>query len=436
MRKPFSSVAIGLILLSTVVLPPLWFLAFSSSSMHPGVLLVSGLYVFLFVALRSVSRQSPSLGSGIILIVAVLFVVMTQSAIRFLITYEFDFARFSKSYALLILVLLGCSSFALLARRVPNFQVAIAVKLVFCVLLLASVAKSLHFTPSLPGDIGKFAFFFGEPSHFALSFLPFLLYVTVTARPRMKLPLLVLGYAIAVLLQSVTLIVGIALVTAIVLPLRRFLLLVPIAALTILLNLNPDTLYYFSSRVNLFNSSENLSALVFVSGWERAFLIFQETVGIGVGFQQFGIIGGRSETIELIRTLAGQDVSLLDGGLVASKFLGEFGFLGVTLLLAYLVNFAKNARWLHKASMSEVAPRDYRRVFFLSCFVMYFIDLFVRGTGYFSPSGFLFVASLIWLAERKRTDEAPNRDGLYVENAILADRVDVGKSRSGAPSRR
>lgn len=98
------------------------------------------------------------------------------------------------------------------------------------------------------------------------------------------------------------------------------------------------------------------------------------------------------------------DLNLLDGGSVATKFIGEFGLLGVAMLLAYLFYFAKSARWLHEISMSEVAPRDCKRVFFLSCFVMYCIDLFVRGTGYFSSSGFFFVASLMWKAIR-----VPNR---------------------------
>jgi len=244
-----------------------------------------------------------------------------------------------------------------------------------------------------------------------------MLYATVTASPRMKLLLIVSSYAIALLLNSVTLVVGIALVTAMVIPLRQLLLLVPIAAIPFLLNFSTVTLHYYSSRLDLFSSSQNLSTLVFLSGWERAYLNLKDTVGLGVGFQQFGIIGSRGDILESIRIMGGRASNLLDGGSVAPKFIGEFGVLGVTILLVYLVNFAKSARWLHEVSMNEVAPRDYRRIFFLSCFVMFSIDLFVRGAGYFSSSGFLFVASLMWLSVRERSDKAPNRDGHYIKKS-------------------
>lgn len=140
-----------------------------------------------------------------------------------------------------------------------------------------------------------------------------------------------------------------------------------------------------------------MSTLVYLSGWERAYLNFNDTFGLGVGFQQFGIVGSPGEMMESLGALGAENLNLLDGGAVAPKFIGEFGLLGVAMLLVYLVYFAKSARWLRKVSMGEVALQARPRVFFLSCFVMYCIDLFVRGTGYFSSSGFLFVASLIWL---------------------------------------
>lgn len=400
MRKPFSSIAIGLILLSTVVLPPLGHRAFGTSSMGAGALVVSGLYIYLFVALGAILLQSQSLGAVPILMTAVLGVVMTHGAISYLINDEFDFGRFSLSYLFLILFLLAAFFFALLAQSVPNFRADFAVKLVFYVLLLSSVAGMLRFSPFSPFSpetIYASLFIFSEPSHFVLSFLPFFLYMTVTVSPRMKMPLVLLGYAIAFLLQNLTIVVGITLVAVLVIPLRRFLFLSPIAALPVLFAV--VNLDYYWSRVDLSIDSQNLSTMVYLSGWERAYLNFKDTLGLGVGFQQFGIIGSRGEMMESIGKLLNMDSNLFDGGSVSSKFIGEFGFLGVTMLLAYLVYFAKNARWLHEVSMSEVAPRDCRRIFFLSCFVMYYIDFFVRGTGYFSSSGFLFIASLVWIRQ-------------------------------------
>lgn len=408
-------------MLLTVGLPPLGHRAFGTSSMAAGVLVVSGLYIFLFVALCAVLRKSQSLGAGAILIAAVLGVVMIQGTISYLIHDGFDLIRFSQSYLFLILFLPGAFFFALLAQRVPNFQADFAVQLVFYVLLLSSGAGIMRFSPFSPfprGTISAPLFFFSEPSHFVLSFLPFLLYITVTASPRMKMPLVLLGYTIALLLQTLTLVVGITLVAVLVLPLRRFLFLTPIVALSFLFSgINLD---YYSSRLDLSIDNQNLSKMVYLSGWERAYLNFKDTLGLGVGFQQFGIIGSHGEIMESIGMLTDADLKLFVVASVVSKFIGEFGFLGVTMLLAYLVYFAKSARWLHEVSMSEVAPRDCRRIFFLSCFVMYCIDFFIRGTGYFSSSGFLFIASLVWIRQsgnlRAAALDGKSQDRVYIGN--------------------
>ncbi|MBT9174200.1 MAG: hypothetical protein DDT21_02611 [Syntrophomonadaceae bacterium] len=155
MRKPFSSVAIGLILLSTAVLPPLVFMVFNTSSMAAGVLLISGLHVFLFVVLCTTLRQTQRLGAVAILFAAVLGVVMTHGAITLLINDDFDFGRFSQSYLFLIIYLLGAFSFALMAQRVPNFQADFAVKLVFYVLLLSGFAGILKYSPFSGVEAGK-----------------------------------------------------------------------------------------------------------------------------------------------------------------------------------------------------------------------------------------------------------------------------------------
>ena len=402
MRKPFSSVAIGLILLSTVALPSLVLMVFHTSSMAAGLLLILGLYICMFLALSVIGRKFQSLGAGALLIAVVMGVIMFQSIISLLAHDDFDFERFSQTYLFLIIFLLGAFSFVLLAQKVPKFQTNFAVRLVFYVLLLSSIAAILNFRPFSSGQ-SKPVFFFSEPSHFALNFLPFLLYMTVTSSPKMKLLLLLLSYAIALLLENLTLVFGITLIVGLVIPLRRLLFLSPIAVMLILFTaVNLD---YYSSRVDFSSDNQNLSTLVYLSGWERAYLSFNDTFGLGIGFQQFGIIGNRGEKMESLGALGVENLNLLDGGSVAPKFIGEFGLVGVAMLLAYLFYFAKSARWLRKISLGEVALQARPRVFFLSCFVMYCIDLFVRGTGYFSSSGFLFVASLMWIILVKSTND-------------------------------
>lgn len=416
MSKLFSSVAIGLLLLSTVVMPSLVFMVLHASSMAAGLLLILGLYIFMFLALSAIGRKFQSLGAGILLAAAVMGVIMFQSIIIFLTHDDFNFERFAQTYLFFIIFLLGAFSFVLLAQKVPTFQTDFGVRMVFYLLLLSSFAAILHFSPFSSVQI-KSVFFFNEPSHFALNFLPFLLYMTVTSSPRVKLLLLMLGYAIALLLENLTLIVGVTLVVGLVFPLRRLLFLAPIAVLLIFFI--PVNLDYYSSRVSISSGNQNLSTLVFISGWERAGLNFVETFGFGVGFQQFGIVGSRGEIMENLGDLGVPDLNLLDGGSIAPKIIGEFGLLGVSMLLVYFGYFAKSAKWLRAVSMGKVAPRAYLKVFLLSCLVMFSIDLFVRGTGYFSSSGFLFTASLMWIILFKPTNDFKLKASDFVKIKLL-----------------
>ena len=402
MRKPFSSIAIGFILLTTVVLPSLVLMIFHTSSVAVGILLVSVLYIILFAVLSAIWPQSQSLGAGSHLSITVMGVIMIHSTISFLINDIFDFGRFLQSYLFLIIYIMGAFSFTLLVQRVPKFQTDFVVKLVFYVLFLSSIAGILDFSP-FSSDQNKPVFFFFEPSQFALGFLPFLLYMVIVSNPRVKLLLLLLGYVIALLLENMTLTVGITIIVGLMIPLRRVLFLAPIVI--ILIFFTATNLEYYSSRVDISNDSPNLSTLVYLSGWERAYLNFEETSGLGVGFQQFGIIGSRGEKMRSVEMLAGVDLNLFDGGATASKYMAELGLLGLLMLLSYLVYFAKSARWLREISMHGVGSRECTKVFFLSCFVMYCIDFFIRGTGYFSSSGFFFVASLLWMAAGGQSDK-------------------------------
>ena len=411
MSNRVSSVVVGLLLLATVVVPPAVYMAMGASSMAAGVLLISGLYVFMFMAYASLC-PSQYLGTGIFFIAAVMGVVFTQGALSLSLNKEFDFGRFWQSNVFLTIFLLGAISMALLAQRLTRFQADFAVKLVFYVLVLCGLAGILSYSPFSGEDSWRPVLFFAEPSHFALSLLPFLLYVVVFSSSWMKWCLISAGFLMALLLESLTLLVGIALVVCLVVPLRRLVFLALFAALflvTVDLDLFSTVvdLDYYAARTDLSRENQNLSALAFMQGWERAYLNLEDSNGLGVGFQQFGIVGRRGEIFEDLARLSGEELNLLDGGSVGPKLIGEFGVFGLVTLLVYLAYFAKRARWLRKVSLSSTIPCDRKEVFFIACFVMYCIDIFVRGTGYFSATGFLFIVSVLWLAFREHRGLSP-----------------------------
>lgn len=115
---------------------------------------------------------------------------------------------------------------------------------------------------------------------------------------------------------------------------------------------------------------------------------------------------------------------------MAPKLIAEFGVLGVGLLLVYLFYFFKNFRWFRSMIMGRVALRDRRQIFFNSCFLMYGVDFFVRGAGYFSAEGFMFIASIIWMllgekivkggvAVRNKSGKSARHDGTIISRANI-----------------
>jgi hypothetical protein len=284
------------------------------------------------------------------------------------------------------------------------------VKFVFYALLLNGLVTILGYRAlGNPSAVG----FFSENSHYAMSFLPFLLYIVVLSSWRKKWFFLFMSFFIVFKLQSVTLLVGVIAVTIFSLRLRQlvFLSIIAIPILTVAVAMDYMDFGYYYVRLDL--TEPNLSMLSFLNGWERAYLNLRDSYGIGIGFQQLGFLGSEGKIFEIIMAISGVYVNLYDGGFTGSKFISEFGILAVMLLMAYLVYFMKSVRWLHEVSINGGETVDFRKVFFLACFVMFFIDLFIRGAGYFSASGFLFIASLVWigLPPVSRTPLRIPRDG-------------------------
>lgn len=94
-------------------------------------------------------------------------------------------------------------------------------------------------------------------------------------------------------------------------------------------------------------------------------------------------------------------LGLLDGGAVAAKFLSEFGLFALMLLGAYTAAFFAKVKNLRMLSTSSFDIREMKNTFFMCCFVIFSVNLFVRGLGYFSSSSFLFLASLFWFLLHK-----------------------------------
>ena len=240
-------------------------------------------------------------------------------------------------------------------------------------------------------------FIFNEPSHYAICLVPFLFYAAYTSKRERNVILYILsGVGFALILKSLTLLVGCLMIIFLCYGqrlLKLFFLITVAAAMAIFLDLD-----YFSQRLNMSTDNNNLSTLVFLSGWERAYLSFTETYGFGLGFNQLGIVGPQGELQPLIQTLTDgvSRLNVRDGGSTGSKLIAETGLLGLVLLMFYFFSSINILKQLIKRRL-----KSFKDIFFCGVFLIFSIELFVRGMGYFSILSFLFLSSIYWIYRNK-----------------------------------
>lgn len=135
----------------------------------------------------------------------------------------------------------------------------------------------------------------------------------------------------------------------------------------------------FSQRVLL--NQENLTAAVWLLGWQEAWSNALRNAFLGSGFQTLGLNGHSSEYAkQLLRVFTEFDsINLYDGGFLFVKLFSEFGILS-------LVFIAKIFRYLWE-------------IRFLSLALVFSIDMFLRGTGYGSLP---FIISFIFYISREK----------------------------------
>lgn len=149
---------------------------------------------------------------------------------------------------------------------------------------------------------------------------------------------------------------------------------------------------YFSSRLN-FNSQleefNNLTTLVFLQGYENAYLILKDSVmGTGIGQAADANAGQISKHIYEITN--GKNLNLEDAGSLAAKILIEFGWFGVLLNLIIIISSVRLI----------LLDGDTLQTRLLQNISMVFLLFFVlRSAGYFTSINF-FVLLLVFHSNR------------------------------------
>lgn len=249
------------------------------------------------------------------------------------------------------------------------------------------VLSKIHLKPIFP---------YNEPSHFCLFFGPIMYYKLITSKGKLMWLFATLSIIIALVSQNLIIILSTFIVFSF-LNYKKFILLTLLILVSVFMLLKSE---YFSSRLNISKDSNNISVLAFIQGWDFAYNHSINTNFFGIGFQQLGFVPVETDTSIQIDKLIDGKLNEKDGSFDASKIISEFGIFGILILLIYFKFLFRCLKLLSKSERYDVSNSV---IIFCCCSVFsFFIEIFIRGVGYFSPTFFLFITSLLYLTKSDR----------------------------------
>jgi len=381
MKYSIRNIALALSFFSISILPEHFSALLGGGSIRAG--LTFAIAIFFLLALPLGIRYFIT--SKIILVNFSVFLLLLLSYLSSMLIFTGgDNIRFSLSIVLLLLLSFASSAFVMTLDSLKDEFFHKLILFGFYVLTCLGyivLTQILFF-----GLEDKDMILFTEPSHYAIVYIPFVFYAIYTCDKK-SYALLYLSAALflAMMIENLTLLVG-CLMIMFLLYGRRFMSLALVIPILVI------AAHYFISRLDFSPENTNSSKLVFLSGWERAYLSFISSNGIGVGFQQLGILGPEGDYQIMVRKISGSNLNINDGGSLAPKLIAEIGLFGFILLLFYLSFAYKVVRKFLSRQINGS-----KNIFFLGVYLFFSIELFVRGMGYFSLTSFLLLSSLYWI---------------------------------------
>ncbi|MFM0505053.1 hypothetical protein [Paraburkholderia caffeinilytica] len=378
----------GLLLL-VLFFPALLFYGKLASSTALGTALVACVAIVVCSIFDPPIRFRAQAGKVIAITVAVILAHLAVAAVF----TPIDFGRAFGSLFILCLCLAGSAALADLLATVAKDDLLKVARLCMGAFWLIGLLGCLGWAQIAGGDYSKSVFPFTEPSQLGITLAPILIFACVTSAGTRRLFYICSFFAFAVVLQNVTLIVTCLIATAVCIRLRYVLVLL---ALLIPMLLKADLGYYLD-RLDFSDQNQNLSALVFVQGWQFIGEAWARTHGLGYGFQQLGTTESNSAAGQLIYALIGFDLNVFDGGFNFSKLVSEGGLLGLLLGVIYTIKAATALVFLRRVARGR-RDADVLATFSASMIAGYLLEMFIRGQGYFSPAGLLLMTS-IWMRQ-------------------------------------
>lgn len=145
------------------------------------------------------------------------------------------------------------------------------------------------------------------------------------------------------------------------------------------------------------SSTENISSMVYIKGWEDAMDNLSRTSGIGLGFNMMGCTPLPEGNMYSLLFRGNVDLNNTDGSFILSKLISELGFMGLFLYLFAWLYLAKRS-FSRKTNNKEIIEMMYALLFVV------LVTAAVRSSGYFHGSTLiLFMATAgIWNVSQKR----------------------------------
>jgi hypothetical protein len=382
-------------LYGSVFLPPFIFVVAGTSSLSVGAVVASLLLLAAFPAtFQSVLRRDGfrvllAIGGGLAVLAHLALVATFQSV---------NLVRAVASLPLLLLLVLAGQVLARAFFADSSMSVDRTCRKMFAVLTLILLIGILDLVPSEGFARNKVIFPFSEPSHFALAYAPFLMYATVQARGWQRLTFLLGAFAMSYLVQNLTLLIACVMASLVCVRAKHL----PLVFSVLGVGAATLDLSYFSARLDLGDDSENLSALVYLQGWQLMGESLVRSSYLGLGFQQLGEQPTEVLAAALIYRLSGLELNLSDGGFIGAKLVAEFGAAGLVVVALLGVVSLSAMLGLHREAVRVGRGSPAADVLARSIVASFFLDVYVRGTGYFSGTTLVFFAACLHLAVSRR----------------------------------
>ncbi len=383
-------------------MPSFIMVVFSLSSLGAGLVFTS-LFVFMLTLLSNFRR---CVRVGRLYLVIIVAAIISALLAHYLIEQPFTNKQAMAGIGLLVLAFTVPTVLHYYFARSPR-DVARELRRSF--LGFAVIGLLGLMWPVQLGAIAGLAhpvFPFSEPSHFALAYGQIASLAILCVPKNGRTLIVVFSFMLAFGFPNTTLLAVEVLLLFVTIPFWAIISFPVVfgAVAGFLLHYAPNSLSYFSERMA---SDQNLSRLVYMQGWESLVSVNIETNGVGIGFQNLGQEAPGMTTV-LIRALTnGVDLNREDGGFLLAKIGGEFGLLGLAIILVWLIM----AVWAGIRLRRELRrqPTRERAISLIPLGSVYIsiVEVLVRGAGYFSPT-FLLTIYFVFPALKILTSKTAN----------------------------